>query len=41
MADAIRDMPKMSVWQNPATGEIRLIDKTVTDALAETAKVTD
>ena len=38
MPDAIRDMPKMTVWQNPATGEIRILDKAATDALAETAK---
>ena len=34
----IADLSTITAWQNPATGEIRLIDKTVTDALAETAK---
>jgi hypothetical protein len=38
MADAIRDMPKMSVWQNPATGEIRVLDAAPIAALAESAK---
>jgi hypothetical protein len=40
MADAIRDMPKMSVWQNPATGEIRVLDAAPIAALAESAKDT-
>jgi hypothetical protein len=34
----IADLSTITAWQNPATGEIRLIDKTVTDALTETAK---
>jgi hypothetical protein len=38
MADAIRDMLKMSVWQNPATGEIRVLDAAPIAALAESAK---
>jgi hypothetical protein len=38
MPDAIRDMPKMSVWQNPATGEIRVLDAAPIAALAESAK---
>ena len=38
MPDAIRDMPKMSVWQNPSTGEIRVLDAAPIAALAESAK---
>jgi hypothetical protein len=34
----VSDLPTLTAWQNPATGEIRIIDKTATDALAETAK---
>jgi hypothetical protein len=34
----IADLSTITAWQNPATGEIRLLDKAVTDALAETAK---
>jgi hypothetical protein len=40
MPDAIRDMPKMSVWQNPATGEIRVLDAAPIAAMAESAKDT-
>ena len=38
MPDAIRNMPKMTVWQNPATGEIRVLDAAPIAALAESAK---
>ena len=38
MPDTIANLLKMSVWQNPSTGEIRVLDAAPIAALAESAK---
>jgi hypothetical protein len=40
MPDTIANLLKMSVWQNPATGEIRVLDAAPIAAMAESAKDT-